>query len=180
MIGSWFSFVCCMHFYIKWQAWSLRLSCTIDGSRIEGHASLSSKHDGKHDHAHMCLKSHAIYCLFSVVVKSVFCRKLLPTGIIQCRPAIDGWPINPRTADGNSALPVGISPSRWYSAACKEPVLGLWKFSEKQGSINRGGSDVVRVFQASRVSSMHHSRIPRQRLRLRPPSSLFAFFLLIN
>ena len=118
---------------------------------------------------------YAVCPLFAV--KTVFCRRFLPTGIILRRPAICLQPIDPKTAGGNCALPVEISPSRWYSAACKEPVLGLWKFSEKQGSINRGGSDVVRVFQASQVSSMHHSRIPRQRL-WPSLSFLFAFFLL--
>ena len=140
-----------MHLYIKWQTRSLGLSCTIDGSRIEVHASLSSKHDGKHDHAHMCLKSHAIHCLSSVAVKTVVYRNLLSTGSIQCRPAICEWPITPTTADGNYIRPVGVSSSRWYYTVCKEPVPALWHFSEKQGSVNRGGSGMVRTFRARRV-----------------------------
>ena len=167
-----------MHLYIKWKTWSLGLSCTIDGSRIEGHASLSSKHDRKHDHAHICLKSHAMHCLFSVVVKTVFCRKFLPTGRIQCRPAIFEWPVNQNNADGNPRLSVGILPGRWCSATCKEPVLEFWRFSERQGSTNRGDRGTVRVFRASQVPSMHHLRTPRQRLW--PPSFFYYLFRILS
>ena len=116
-----------------------------------GHASLSSIFDGEHDHAHMCLKSHAICCLSSVAVKTVFCRKFLLTGRIQCRPAIGEWPITPSAADGNYIWPVGISSCRWYSTVCKEPVPELWHFSEKQGSENRGSNGMVRAFRMRRV-----------------------------
>ena len=167
-----------MHFYIKWQAWSLGLSCTIDGSRIEGHASLSSTHDGKHGQAHMCLKSYSICCLSSVAVKTVFCRKFLPTGRIQCRPAIGEWPITPSAADGNYTLPVGISSSRWYSTVCKEPVPELWHFSEKQGSKNRGSNGMVRAFWARRVRACI-TRASRGR-GCGHLSSFFAFILIIN
>ncbi|KAF5957048.1 hypothetical protein HYC85_004273 [Camellia sinensis] len=72
-------------------------------------------------------------------VKTVFCRKFLPTGRIKCRPAISEMPMGPRTAGGNYKVPVGILSGRWCSAVCKEPAPGLWQFSEKQGSVNRGG-----------------------------------------
>ena len=58
-----------MHLYIKWQIWFFESPCTIDGSRIEGQASLRTKHDRKNDNAYMCLKTpcHAlsILCLLS-------------------------------------------------------------------------------------------------------------------
>ena len=113
MIRLWISFVCCMHLYIKWQIWSLGLSCTIDGSRIEGHASLSSKHDRKHDHAHIWLKPHAMHCLFSVCCQNCLLQEVsadrqnsVPAGNLlmagkskQCR--WKSW-----TAGGNSVKPV--------------------------------------------------------------------------
>ena len=65
-----------------------------------------------------------------------------------CRPATLPGPIPSSTADGYFQWPVDISSSRWCSIVFRGPIPELWKFSEKQGSVNRGSSGMVRTFRA--------------------------------
>ena len=179
MIRLWISFVCCMHLYIKWQIWSLGLSCTIDGSRIEGHASLSSKHDGKHDYAYMCLKSHAILsvlCLlsklssagsfcrpaeFSADRQSLKCRWLQeqPVEIVKCR-----WEFCLAGGALQSARTLSRSVGNYHKdRAVQTEVAEIW-----YGFFRRAGFR-ARIIRASRGRGCGH------------PLLSFAFFLfLIN
>ena len=143
-----------MHFYIELQPWLLRLSCikcTIDSPRVKGHTPLSPLHDWESSHAYTCLKFHAIHCLSLLLSKTRFCRNFLPTGSVQCQPAILPGPIASSAADGYFQWSVDISFSRWCPTVFRGPVPELWQFSEKQGSANRGGSGMVLTFRVRRV-----------------------------
>ena len=98
-------------------------------------------------------KPHAMHCLFSVCCQTVFCRKILPTGRILCRPALYGVPTNPincrwklRSDGGNSVRPVVLCRTQ---GTCSSTLAFL--FLEGQSSTNRGGRSTIRVFRARRI-----------------------------
>ena len=170
--------LCALHLTLKCKLGLLghhASKCAIDGPGVEAHAPLSPLHDRGCVRAYICLRSHAIHCLSFVAVKIVFCRKFLPTGNIQCQPAICEWPIASSAADGHSSWPVGISSSRWYSTVCKERVPGLWQSLERQDSENRGSSGMVRIFWARRIE---HALFAYLEAGLRPFP--FCIYLLNN
>ena len=157
-----------------WFAWHLKSKrilgfldhhaskCAIGGPRIKEHPPLSQKHDKGCVGAHICLEFHAIHCLSFVAVKTVFCRKFLPTGNIQCRPAIYSVPIALSPADGYCTRPVAIPPSRWCSAMLIEGSLGLWQVFRKEKTVKTEAVVLWQRVSGRYGSSMHHSRIPRR------------------
>ena len=115
-------------------------------------------------HAYICSKS--MPCIAGLLLLSNCPLQELsadrqynvPTGTVF-------WPIASRAADGHYKQPVGISSSRWYFSVCMEGVLGLWQFSERQGSENRGSSVRVRLFRARQIE---HASFAHPKAGLRP------------
>ena len=159
-------FVCCMHPYIEWRIWSLGSSCSIDGSKIEGHASLSSKHDKKHNHAHMYLRTpcHAlsVLCLLSnCLLQEVSAdrQNLVPTGNLWSADESNKCRWKFWSAGGDSVRPVVL----WRMQGTCSSTLAIFR---KTRQYKQRRQEYSTGFPGETDSSMHHSRIPRQRLRL--------------
>lgn len=93
------------------------------------------------------------YALPSAAINCRFCRHSLPTGSVQCRPAIYWWPIASPTADDHILLPVAILLSRWCLPMSREAILRLWQSSEEYIRENRGSLRMAVYFRAR--PSMH-------------------------
>ena len=163
--------VLCLHFiwYRSCKTWPLRPSCIIDGPRVEGHAPLSPLHDRECARAYICLKFHAIHCLSLLLSKTSFCREFLPTGTVECRPAMDWWLIiwNPSRWISSMAGGYSLQPMVSYRVQGTCPrTLAVFK---EVGQCKQRQQWYGTGFRGKINPSMHHSRIPRRGLR---PSSL--------
>ena len=78
------------------------------------------------------------FALPSVAVICRFCRNIMPTGSVKCRPAIISLPTASLCAGGHIPLPVAIPCNRWCLPASKEAVLRFWQPLEEWRKENRG------------------------------------------